>query len=239
MVRFTIMLSALSTVVLALAPGQTVDVSSKYPVYLVHYPSVQKDLELSRAALEKLAALEKHQRQIQMNMITEVATSPNGRPQPLTPRARTQAGAEMLKLNAEMLAVLSPAQKARLKEIGLQSVGVDALRSPVIAALLNLNESQRTRLIASGDSHHQAYRKEMISLVGDGHIGAKNMNENAQKLAVARRDMIVQLDADAAKILTAKQEKMWKAMEGRTFPIETIFVPEPALAVNVRPGKRR
>jgi len=203
----------------------------EYPLYLLPYASVQKDLQLSPAVVQKIAKVEADARQRQLKMLSSIEAGKQVAPIP-----RDEAVAEMRTHDATLVALLSASQRARLKEIGLQAEGINGLVKPSMTKVLLLTPDQVTRLLQASRMRQMELRKLRADLIGNGHLSGKNPKESANRLAAAQAKSIRIMDSDAEKILTAKQVKRWKGMMGRVFPIETLFLPQPLLSVKVRPG---
>src|SRR4051812_18562218 len=89
---------------------------SQYPVFLIRYPSVQKDLGLSAGTTQKITQLQKDSERRYMSMISPAPGGTGNVRQP----TRKQIEGERQKTESAILVLLSAKQKARLKEIGLQ-----------------------------------------------------------------------------------------------------------------------
>jgi len=107
---------------------------------------------------------------------------------------------------ADLNAILSPPQQARLRQIGLQSEGPGAFRDPEVAAALQLTPEQRERVrVIEDDAAFGWMRGPRPGAPPD----ARERSVNERLLAV----------------LTDEQSRTWKAMTGE--PVKWSFRPVP------------
>ncbi|MCG9895158.1 MAG: hypothetical protein MH204_06750 [Fimbriimonadaceae bacterium] len=181
---------------------------------LLNSPDVQKDLKLTDEQKSKLEAIR-----------TEAMAGFGGgrgqggqRPQGQAQGGQAQGGqrpgavdwqARMRELNDKTMAVLTDAQKARLKQIGIQVAGGRALMRDDVQKDLDLRAAQKQQLKALNDSF-QAGMMTMFQQMRDGSMSREDM-----QATIERNNKI--LDAEAVKVLTPEQKTKFEAMKGPKF----------------------
>lgn len=106
--------------------------------------------------------------------------------------------------------ILTADQKKRAKEIQLQADGVRAFADEEVAAQLNLNETQKSKIKGIGED----YRKDAGELFGrGGGFDREKAAENAKK----REKLSKAAMADIEDVLTDEQRSKWKTMIGAPF----------------------
>ncbi|MBC8065787.1 MAG: hypothetical protein H7Y17_13225, partial [Chlorobia bacterium] len=179
-------------------------------------PAVQKELGLSATVSKKI-----------QDKITSSTRAMMGSMQPTQsskdPKERGVAiqkqVASMQKVQAECVAMLTPTQKARLKQITLQQMGPQAMYNPEVKKELGLNESQTKKI----GQIMQASFQQMFGSPGvkpgerpSREDAIKRMQEFAKKQEASR----VKTNAETMKVLSPTQRSKWKAMQGKPFKID-------------------
>lgn len=152
--------------------------------------------------------------------------------------AMRQIAVLQLQAADRLLAALSPMQKARLKQLGLQSYGPFSVLAPDVEKEIGLTSAQKKRLRAiqrQAVDSAAALVKERAA-VANAVPWPKDQNDKAQRdayvaklrEAMAKRSaadtkraqaMKKQSDRKAFSVLTPIQRKKWDAMIGKKFPI--------------------
>lgn len=109
--------------------------------------------------------------------------------------------------------VLTADQKKRIKEIQLQVDGIRAFDEEEVAAQLNLNESQKSKIKGISDD----YTKDIGELFGRGKGGGGFDKEKASENAKKREKLSKAAMADIEDVLTDEQRSKWKTMVGAPF----------------------
>jgi hypothetical protein len=234
MAKLTVIFFALLA---ALGQAQTA-YRSPYPLFLLNYQTVQRDLGLSQTAVKKIGEIQKGYEKRNLAMLQPLPGAPD------TIRRPSAADIESNMKNADTakLALLSEAQRSRLKQIGLQYEGAFGLSEDSTRQALKLTAKQQTALKTAGVAAIKGFRAKTSLIVKVGTSGPKKGHDpvgNMKRLAEARLAMMQQLDATAAKILTATQLAQWKQMKGKPFPVASLYVPLPNAAFSVLSGSRR
>jgi hypothetical protein len=193
----------------------------EYQTFLLQYDSVQKELGISKAMALKMANVRAEARKTFMAVIQPATQSPTT--QHHTPMAKVQA--EVQKLDAKIVALLSTAQKARLKQIGLQYSGGFALADTRTAKALGISPEQQRKINMATLKAIRSMKSSETTTRGNGFKNRANPRTALQHMAAERKKMLADLDADAVKILTPAQVASWRKMQGKKFPIETLFMP--------------
>jgi hypothetical protein len=192
-----------------------------YPTHLLNYPSVQKELGMTNKDVLKLKATFAASQKRYLAMLSPSPSNPRDVRQPTL----AQVKSELNRTESEVLVLLNTKQRARLRQIGYQSVGAFGLSSPEMVAQLKITEVQRGKLREASNRHRRQLQAKMNELVKPGHVSPKNPAPRMVKVkeVTAKLAMMKALSAEAEKILTRKQLAEWKAMQGRPFPIETLL----------------
>lgn len=149
----------------------------------------------------------------------------------LSPEQRTQIAevnstaaltAAMQAVDAKVLAVLTPEQKARLKQIELQQGGVTALLRAEVATQLKLSDEQKASARKINDeaaASARAASAEILGTRGPGDRGREPASAEArakaqEKVAEINKDR----DARVLAVLTDEQRKTWETMTGPKGP---------------------
>lgn len=153
--------------------------------------------------------------------------------------ALAQISKVRLDASQRALNALSSAQKARLRQLGLQAYGPFALMAPDMAPIVKLTAAQKSKLKAiektalqkaqaifrersdaaraiprPKDQSNQALMQEYMKQVQKVML-ARNASD--QRRARAVRDSA---DKQALAVLTPAQRAQWKALQGKVFPLE-------------------
>jgi serine/threonine protein kinase len=168
-------------------------------LHLLWQPGVLDDLRLSDEQLPKVKEFRARVGKEWRESLGEVGrVSPAERGRRAVERARAY--------EAEVNRLLTPAQQARLRQIGLQAEGPGAFREPEVVAELNLTAEQReqVRLI-----EEEALFGWMKGPRPGTTPGAREKSVNERLVAV----------------LTEEQARRWRAMTGE--PLKTAIAPFP------------
>ena len=185
----------------AQAPGMP---SLWYNPALMMDPAVQKDLHVSQDVAQKAV-----QAMMQTAMkVGPAAMSAAGGTTP-TPAQQKELIAALDRMQKDTTKDLTPAQKARLHEITLQSYGPKALLDPKIGAQVGLTAVQtdklRTELFKVAHAQAQAMRAQ-----NGGKTGF-----NLQAIQETAKKGRTQSEAVLARVLTPVQRAKWKNLQGR------------------------
>lgn len=179
-------------------------------------PAVQKELGLSATVSKKI-----------QDKITASTRAMMGSMQSAnTPRDPKERGAaiqkqmaSMQKVQGECVALLTPSQKVRLKQITLQQMGPQAMYNPEVKKELGLNESQTKKI---GEIMQSTFR-QMFSNTGvkpgerpSREDAIKRMQEFAKKQDATR----AKTNSETMKVLSPTQRAKWKSMQGKPFKID-------------------
>ena len=158
-------------------------------LYLLIQPTARDDLRLEEGQWARVAELS-----ARAGARWTVAFGDPARFPP--PSERVRIALEQARSNeAEVEAILTPSQHARLRQIALQSEGPAAFREPEIVDALGLAPGQRERIRAIEDQVLFGQIREMQS---------KKPGEDAGKPAMGR----------ILDVLTAEQAQRWKELAG-------------------------
>jgi hypothetical protein len=208
---------------------------TQYPVYLLQYPSVSKELGISSSVRQKVTKIRSDADRRRLAMMAPTTAHPN------QPRFSAQEYiAEAKRTDDAILALLSSKQKARLAEIGLQYAGAFGLLDTRVGRELNMTTQQQLRLQDAATKRERAFAQVMRSITGgSAHLVGSDPKAQTKKLMDARIAMIKNLNGDAVNILTPVQRTKWSHMQGKPFPVESLYAPHPANSMNVKSGSRQ
>jgi serine/threonine protein kinase len=113
---------------------------------------------------------------------------------------------------AEVNALLTPAQRARLGQIALQAEGPGAFREPEVVAALNLTAEQRDRIRTIEDEALFGWMRGPRRATADGDATAREKTANERLVAV----------------LTDEQLRRWRALTGEELKTPVNLFPPPA-----------
>ncbi|MEX2244139.1 MAG: hypothetical protein WD716_09875 [Fimbriimonadaceae bacterium] len=117
------------------------------------------------------------------------------------------------KLEADVKAVLTPAQNKRVSEIRLQMSGPRALTQPDVAKELGLSEDQVKKIEAALD----VPRPEGGGMAPGGEQPSDEERAKRREEAMKAREAA---NAKALAVLTPDQQKKWDAMLGKKFEFQ-------------------
>lgn len=196
----------------------------RYPTFLLNYESLQKELKLSPAVVKKIVQIQKDGEKRYLALISPKPTNPEQLSRPTL----AQIQAQQAKTDDTIVALLSKQQKDRLKQVGLQYGGLFALGDRNTFSALKITNDQQKKLRDASIKEEKVYASVVREASTSTHISPKNPVSPKQRMvqmAQARVKMMRALQADAEKILTPAQVTQWKAMLGKPFPVETLYMP--------------
>ncbi len=177
-------------------------------LYLLAQPAVLDDLRLDegqRRQVQKFAARVGWQWFKSRRSLGRLSPAERGR------RALKNARAN----EAELAAILTPAQQARLRQVGLQAEGPAAFRDPDVVAALKLTPGQRERIRNIEDE--EFFRR--LRSAGAGVAQAELGRRPGPKAGTAGERILA--------VLTAEQRRRWQEMSGS--PLKGLPAPPPVL----------
>ncbi len=180
---------------------------------LLRIPEVQKELKLDQTQVELLDQLNKEMDDKRRAMFQSGGD--------LTPEQRrerfTQLRPQMEKLQQDqekkVAEVLDAKQMARLKQLGIQRAGIQALSRTEVQDQLKLSADQRQKIAAAQQQMGEAMR----TLFQPGANGQRPSREQFAELRTKMDQMRAQNDAKILAILTAPQKQQFEAMKGAPF----------------------
>lgn len=186
---------------------------------LLRSEAVQKDLGLSAEAVEKITKLAE-ETQGQMRAEMEKLTGGGGFQalQNLSDEQRQEFQKKMLELTqktqektqAALKDVLNAEQQTRLKQIGWQVAGPQAINDAEVAKELNLTDDQKKQLAAAGEEATSKLRE-----LGRGEGDQQERFAKMQEINKAR-------DEKVAGVLTADQKAAFEKLKGKAFDVSQL-----------------
>ena len=181
-------------------------------VMLISNPSVQKELKLDDAQVEKAkeagTAFQEKRR--------ESMSSLEGLEGDELMKKRQEVN---MALNAEgmkaLTTFLKPEQVKRFKQIEIQIAGINALSMPEVAKALKVTDAQKEKVTA---------------LLADQRSQMQDAQEaaNGDRQAIMQKSQVIRKETNtkAMALMTDDQKKTWKELTGE--PFEMIQAPRPA-----------
>lgn len=185
----------------------------EYNPGLIFNPAVHKELKLSPAVASKLSNIVMSEGMKLLPMMSGGGSSPAQQQ-----KAAQAALQSFQAMQSKIAAALTPAQRKRLREITLQSIGPAAVLQPKVAASLGLSSGQKSRLQTSF-SKISAGAFSSLSAMKPPKAGQSPdpaaWKAQMKKLEAAQKQARARSDAALGAVLTAPQKAKWKAMLGR------------------------
>jgi hypothetical protein len=197
-------------------------------IYLLQDKKVQAELKITEAQREKMNKLSEP-----YNKKVKAITDKVGKNGP-TEAQQKELNAEITKLRASVLNLLTAPQLKRLRELSLQAIGLGALADDVVAAKLGLNQKQVTKIrseLSAGmkaleeaqmDFHKRAMKdikepktdkeREAAAKLYQSRI-EKMSKEIETKLSSIRKNT----ESKVLACLTAEQKTAWKNLNGKWY----------------------
>lgn len=197
-------------------------------IYLLQDKKVQAELKITEAQREKMNKLSEP-----YNKKVKAITDKVGKNGP-TEAQQKELNAEITKLRASVLNLLTAPQLKRLRELSLQAIGLGALADDVVAAKLGLNQKQVTKIrseLSAGmkaleeaqmDFHKRAMKdikepktdkeREAAAKLYQSRI-EKMSKEIETKLSSIRKNT----ESKVLACLTAAQKTAWKNLNGKWY----------------------
>ena len=189
----------------------------EYNPLLFINPQVQKELRLSPTVASKLQTTF-------MQEAFKILPTLNGESsgKRLTEAERTKRTlAAIGVMEKRLAAMLTPAQKLRMRQLTLQSIGATAVLQPKVASTLGLSNGQKARLATSVSDANEGVAARMR-----GGMSAERMPE----LTRLQNEAKAKANRSLLAILTPAQRTKWKAMLGKPFKMSG-FLGAPAMSI--------
>lgn len=182
----------------ALVRGAQFGAGQNVTLILLGRPDVQAELKLTEEQKVKMSeALAKRQQELG-------DVTPEGR------RQRMQAlRAEM---EREVLAVLTPEQQQRLKQLALQWQGPLALNRPEVAKEVGLTSEQQSKI----QGIIQNWREEQRAIMRQ----RPEPGQGAAPLRQKMEELRAKIEKEIESVLTGAQRQKWQSMLGEPFKFE-------------------
>lgn len=187
---------------------------------LLRNEAVQKDLGLSAEAVEKITKLAE-ETQGQMRAEMEKLTGGGGFQalQNLSDEQRQEFQKKMQELTqktqektqAALKDVLNAEQQTRLKQIGWQVAGPQAINDADVAKELNLTDDQKKQLAAAGEEATSKLRE----------LGRGGQGEQQERFA-KMQEINKARDEKVAGVLTADQKAAFEKLKGKPFDVSQL-----------------
>ena len=189
----------------------------EYNPLLFINPQVQKELRLSPTASSKIQTTFMQEA---YKILPTLNGEANGKP--LSQAERTKRTLVAIStMEKRLAAMLTPAQKVRMRQLTLQSIGATAVLQPKVAASLGLSKGQKARLATSISDANEGVAARMRSGMSAERMPELTRLQNEAK-AKANRSLLA--------ILTPAQQTKWKAMLGKPFKMNG-FLGAPAMGI--------
>lgn len=179
-------------------------------------PAVQKELGLSPGTAKQIS----NKYMSSMQGMTRPSANRSNPPSQAQAQADFQERIKkMRKIQQDCIALLSPSQKARLKEITIQQLGATAFLNAEVKKAVGVTPPQEKKI---GEIVKNGTMRMFSSLSGKGNQPRsssdmqKRMAEFSKKQAEWQKKML----ADSLKTLKPDQQAKWKAIQGKPFKLD-------------------
>jgi len=179
------------------------------PSSLAARPDVQTELKLSADQKTKVQAISDKMREERRAAFQGGGGGGGGQDM----QARM---AEMQKMNAkydaEVLAVLTPEQTTRIKQLAVQMAGANYPMGEEGQKALGVTSDQQSKLRALQDKQREAMTALMERM--------RNQELDFQSMGAEREKMDKVMAEEVGKILTAEQKAKWEELKGKAFTFQ-------------------
>ncbi len=180
-------------------------------VFMLGGDAVQKELAISEEQKKSLSELSDQLRSDALEIFSSL--------QDLTPEEQKEHMPELMKMIGEKGSamqekidkMLDDKQKARLKELSLQSRGATALEDDEVIAALKITDEQKQKLADIREEGNKLIEQAMQALRGGG--GGGDAGEARRKMGAMRKE----LTEKALAVLTPEQTKQLDKLKGAKF----------------------
>ena len=172
---------------------------------LVNNEAVQKELKLSEEEVTKAKEAVQEITEKFREEMTKARDLEGDEQRQKMREIMTKQGEET---NAALAKVLKPEQVKRLKQIGVQQMGVMAFTSPDVSKVLKLTDEQKEKVT----SIQMEQNEEMQGLRGNA---GGDFQEMMKKMTTMRKEFTTK----AVALLTPEQTKEWKELTGDSFDV--------------------
>ena len=128
-------------------------------------------------------------------------------------------------MEGTLAAMLTPVQRARWRQLTLQSIGASAALQPKVASSLGLTPGQRARLGAAISDANSG----VASGLRNG-ISANQLKNRMPEMTRLQNEAKAKGNQALLAILTPAQRAKWRAMLGRPLPLAG-FLGAPAMGI--------
>ena len=178
------------------------------PVLLIN-PQVQRELKLSPTTASNVQSVFMSEAMKLLPTLQKGAGGP-----PMSPRQRAKTMFDgVTRMQNRLAALLSPAQRVRLRQLTLQSIGPGSVLQPKVAAQLGLSSTQKSRLTNAFAVANKALANDMQNK----HNTAQGWQNDMGRLAKVQAQAKAASNKALFATLTPAQSSKWKAMLGRPF----------------------
>jgi serine/threonine protein kinase len=185
-------------------------------LYLLCQPALLDDLGIGAEQLPRVSEFCSRVGKEWMESLKDVGRlSPAERGRRALERARTY--------EIEVNRLLTPAQRVRLRQIGLQAEGPGAFGEPEVVAELQLTTEQRDRIRTIEDEALFAWMRGPRGAASRGEAGPAGARDRSAKERIAA-------------VLTEEQLRRWRAMTGEALKVPITPFPLPAAPAAAGPS---
>lgn len=196
-------------------------------LHLLGSPQVRRELKISHAASLRILH--------NLNLVTRANSGGTMTMEQYRQHRAFQKRVDAKALNREVLALLSPSQKRRLEQIGLQQIGayiwVSSWARSTAARRMGFSKVQQEEIQRVDNREFKRYVRgvQTLSRDGDKWRGRLDKKRYAAKYAAydrqferlgERRSSVLRRTTE--RVLTARQKAIWKAMLGKPFNLKTL-----------------
>ena len=165
-------------------------------------PEVQKIQQLSRA----------HSQELRQQLPSRVSTAEERE------RVREIESTLQGKYDLELKTLLTPTQRARLRQIDWQRQGIEGLSHPEVVKTLKINPQQQAELAALNREIFKTVRG-LLNPAGKDRPVSNTVDEILRRKV---QELVREKEAKVQQILTKKQQQEWQEIQGPPFDLTLI-----------------
>jgi hypothetical protein len=207
------------------AGAQTRSGAVSNSVRLLGQPEVRKELKLTPAQSEQFNKLNSGLKTQLLETLRSVKQLPAAE--------RTKKFASFRDgLDRQVVELLDPAQRKRLRELELQQEGPRALTKPTFGAELRLTAAQTKKIHEAASSESHTLRDLFLAASKKEPLSAADRTKLNEQVASTQK----RAESDILAVLTQEQRTRFKAMQGApfAFPVRKVAA-APATKPDVKP----
>lgn len=194
---------------------------------LLALPEVRTELKLTAEQSEKISKLQRGMKDRLVTTLRNLQNVP-------TEERRKKFDGFRSGVDREVVEILDPAQRKRLRELELQQEGPRALLDPAFAAELRLSNTQNAKLRTLVSKE----RDKLRELASAQPANQEPSPEERAKITKQVEEIRKETDAELLKVLSAEQRTRFTVLQGQPFKFPERRTAVPVKAPEVKPAAK-